>query len=323
MELFKLSPRLFLLLASIFGLFASNILSSPLPSSVNRTHVETQNGTATLLSPDRREAALKSSTAFPLLSDEETSKTSHSIKRRSIDLETRDNGLVQRYAAGGRTTYNKVDSVIDDVPDNDQEEITVTQHWNVDRPKTELSRLVQYALASLGIDTSSGNFKEVDATLKSNTQIFFKNAYGPKVGVLVASNNQAFQNGQRLAPNSWYQVAWSLWTEQCNAENESPSNLKYVIRETITNDVTGQLLDEITEGTGGQGNDASGNPFVSHWTSDDDAFYALLQSPNGLGVSKILEKYPNNVGYKQVSSIFAFYEPNWEVWTMWFELEEC
>lgn len=315
---------MFLLSVSVLGLFVSSILSFPLQPLASQTLVETRNGTPTLPSLNKRETAFESSLPFDVpTSGEDATKPLYWTNLSPTGLETRDDNLLKEYAAGGRTTYNRVARVIDEVPDDDQDEITVTDKWNVDKPKTELSTFAKYALGSIGIDAGSFNFKEVDAILKSNAQIYFKNIYAPKTGVIVATDNQAYQNGQRLAPNSWYEVTWSLWNEQCNADNESPSNLRYIIQDTISNDVTSQILDGITKGTNAKGTNDAGQPNISHWGPGDDAFYALLQSPNGLGVTKILEKFPNNVGYKQVGRISAFFEANWEIWTMWLELTDC
>lgn len=299
------SPRMFLFSVSILGLFISSILSFPL---------QPFGRTSTSLSLDKRETTLDSSlSAHYHTSGEDTTKSLNSTR-----LETRDDNLLKKYAAEGRNTYDKVESVIEEVPDDDQDHVTVTDKWNVDKPNTEISPFTKFALGSIGIDPGSGNFKEVDAILKSNTQIFFKNIYAPKAGVIAATDNQAYENGQRLAPNSWYEVVWSLWNEQCNEDDESPSNLRYIIRDGISNDVTSQILDEVAEGT-----NAKNANVVSHWYPGDDAFYALLQSPNGLGVTKILEKFPNNIGYKQVGRISAYFEANWGLWTMWLELTDC
>lgn len=313
-----------LLLVSVLSLFVSSILSFPLQPLVDEIIVEGRDRTPTFPSLHKRETAFESLLPFDYpTSGDDTTKPLNPTNLSSTGLETRDDDLVKKYAAGGRTTYNRVEGVIDEVPDDDQDEVTVTDKWNVDKPNPEISTFTKYALGSIGIDAGSVNFKEVDAILKSNAQIYFKNIYAPKAGVIVGLDNQAYQNGQRLAPNSWYEVTWSLWKEQCNAENESPSNLRYIIRDGISNDMTSDILDEIAEGTNAKGTNGAGQPNVSHWYPGDDAFYALLQSPNGLGVTKILEKFPNNVGYKQVARISAFFEANWEIWTMWLELKDC
>lgn len=315
---------MFLFFVSVLSFFVGSILSFPLQPLADQIIIQSRDGTPTLPSLDKRETVFESSHSFNHpTSGENITKPFDSINLPLLVLETRDDNLVEKYAAGGRTTYNRVEGVIEEVPDDDQDGITVTDNWRLDKPNPEISTFTKYALGRIGIDAGSVNFKEVDAILKSNAQIYFKNIYATRAGVIVGLDNQAYQNGQRLAPNSWYEVTWSLWNEQCNADNESPSNLRYIIRDGISNDVTSQILDEITEGTNAKEKDGAGQPNVSHWYPGDDAFYALLQSPNGLGVTKILEKFPNNVGYKQVGQISAFFEANWEIWTMWLELTDC
>lgn len=171
-----------------------------------------------------------------------------------------------------------------------------------------------FALDSYRINRDTGTFKDIIAYLKSNSNIRYRNYYGPSAGVLIAKSVYG-QAGDTRAPDRWSDVAWPLWTAACQQQSTPPSGIRLIIQEAIANDDTKELLNELTHG---KPQTKNGQPAIFSWTPDNQGYYALLQSPNGIGAAYISLHYPNAMGRKYVSKIRAY--KDYDIWTMMLEL---
>ncbi|KAJ5902890.1 hypothetical protein N7495_003418 [Penicillium taxi] len=253
-------------------------------------------------------------------------------KRRVSRIETplaETSTLYQKYLAKGHGKYNIALQTVQKPPSTDPGPSTINSNrWTMveitaelDDPlmsedeeipcdDEELELYSDFELSHLGIKWNQNTFKDILVYLKSNSKLRYRNYYGPKIGVIVAKSNYG-QVGKARAPDKWSDIAWLVWVQQCSLQNTLPSQLGYIIQEAIANDDTTTLLDEITRGMAKEEKD---KPVVFTWTPQDEEFYALLGSPNGIGTAFLSINYPNALGLKVPSYITAFSE--YKIWVM-------
>ncbi|KAJ5579660.1 uncharacterized protein N7459_005645 [Penicillium hispanicum] len=182
----------------------------------------------------------------------------------------------------------------------------------------EVELYSDFALQHLSISWNPNTFTDIIAYLKSNSDVRYRNYYGPSIGVIVAKSIWGMQGSRGVA--KWSDVTWPIWLQQCQKQNIQPSQLGYVIQEAISNDDTQALLNEFTAHL--PRTDDDGNPAIYTWLPEHQQYYSLLASPNGIGTAYILLNYPNAVGLKYVSSITAFVD-DYGIWVMTIHLSRA
>ena len=90
--------------------------------------------------------------------------------------------------------------------------------------------------------------------------------------------------GWYKAPHRWAEAIATAWLVACRGDKVPTSALKYVARLAVANEPTIRLLDEMT------GTERT-DPGVLNWTPLNPYFYALLGTPNGQGIVKLLSQY--------------------------------
>ena len=113
--------------------------------------------------------------------------------------------------------------------------------------------------------------------------------------------------GFDTAPDRWSTVSWPPWKLACQMDIHDPSDLQYILRMTVIHDATIETLDNAMKAAGKEELDAKGNPTFTTWTPDDDEFYAVLATPNGVGQVYFLVDYSNALKKKTIESITICY----------------
>lgn len=184
-------------------------------------------------------------------------------------------------------------------------------------------------------DDMARYFRVYEYYLRADRFFFYKNHMGPKAGIMIAVNNQGIDDNGKRAPARWSDVVWKAWTDECGADRLPTTNLRFVIQEIIINFTTQEILDEVTgrrDGDGDGGGDGGGqvvggpageDAIVYEFTPRDEDFYALLSSPNVIGVARVVMGYPVALGFKVVSRIRALRQPEslFQCWDVIVDLE--
>jgi hypothetical protein len=117
-------------------------------------------------------------------------------------------------------------------------------------------------------------------------------------------------------PVNWKDATWYQWQRLAGIEDEDVSNLQYIVRYNVVNEISKKAIqaafdgDDIYE--------------TKTFDSDDDTFYSLLGSPNASGIPKFLVEHQNALGKKTIESISikATEGDEEEQYMMWIKLTE-
>ncbi|KAF7173943.1 hypothetical protein CNMCM5623_006162 [Aspergillus felis] len=178
--------------------------------------------------------------------------------------------------------------------------------------------LDKYITNSLQMPTSGGvPVKHVqDVAVRVNGIFYprsggnYANVYYPSSGLLVADENfgpekTAPKIGEDGLPyvklKQWSDVAFLNWQQECSATGASVSNLKAVIRFSISNTDSGNIIAQVT---GGETIGGGKKPMV--FEAGNSNFNALLGTPNGSGVAWLLINHKAQMGLKTIASISLF-----------------
>lgn len=119
-------------------------------------------------------------------------------------------------------------------------------------------------------------------------RIFYENIYCPTNGGIVAERNHKIWKDD-TAKISWAEAVFSAWFTECKYTGVPVTGLQWVRRQTVTNDITLRLIEEMRKVHQPARRSVDGRVFeVYTLTSKDDDFFALFASPNGNGVYYLL-----------------------------------
>lgn len=131
----------------------------------------------------------------------------------------------------------------------------------------------------------------------SRTRTEYDNIYSPSNGLIAAHYNYKGDN----EPLFWSDVTFAIWTELSQSDGRSPKDLRYVARSNILNDFTSSiiyaamtLVPKLTR--------------VASFGPDDEAFMAVLGTPNGAGGVYLLMQHKHILGLKTISRVFVGYD---------------
>ncbi|KAH7127228.1 hypothetical protein B0J11DRAFT_579636 [Dendryphion nanum] len=156
---------------------------------------------------------------------------------------------------------------------------------------------------------------DVDGRRYRSTGSYFKSAMNRMYGVVLLSSSYGPENeGQFRSPpvpahelpllKRLSDVVWGMWSQ--NAGPNYIGNVRYFFRWSITNIAASQIIKRALTGK----KLVESYPCDSFQSTDpaprDEAFYALLGSPNGLGVAYFLIQHKGTLGVKYVHKIDVF-----------------
>lgn len=132
---------------------------------------------------------------------------------------------------------------------------------------------------------------------KGRRTTVLKNAFNSQLGIIVAVAN--FK--QEAEDTPWSDVVFSQWKD-ATWHRGDPTNLNYIIRHNIENVNTRFIIHEAHSKTG--------FPLTDHiklWTEGDgsDVFYALMGTPNGKGIPRMLKDHQRTLKRKTVAGIYT------------------
>lgn len=135
---------------------------------------------------------------------------------------------------------------------------------------------------------------------------------------------------RRRAPDRWSDLTWSVWVEKCRAQGKPPSGLKLIIKDRVTNRQTESIIEKATLDQKEVQEDTDVYSATLSPSSEGvlgEAFFAMLGSPNVIGVVYMLMDYINGVGRKTIKNIgLKKFDPHDYLdpihYFVWIELED-
>ncbi|KAJ5172937.1 hypothetical protein N7492_005530 [Penicillium capsulatum] len=148
----------------------------------------------------------------------------------------------------------------------------------------------------------SDHFFDVNAKLKKLKTLYYHSFFSPRPGVIIAASNEGYDKSSNTTmPWKWSKTIGTLWMQACTKDNLLPSSLKWIFRDTITNPETRDVLKEALLRT--KVNMKTLDTIEKTFTRKDEAFYAIMGTPNGNGIPWLLKEYAHHLGEKTVTSI--------------------
>lgn len=115
-----------------------------------------------------------------------------------------------------------------------------------------------------------------------------------------STDPQAWPAGAKVVPLSqWSDVTWLQWADETADDITQQRNLKYILHFGIVNDNTEAAIIRAVGGRQNLGTWADRRTFLPH----QEAFSALLGTPNGNGVAWFLAQHRAALGQRTVESI--------------------
>jgi hypothetical protein len=135
----------------------------------------------------------------------------------------------------------------------------------------------------------------------------FSNVFCPDHKIIIADNNKKATKAQRPPQNFWSDVVFAGWKIECERRGFPVSGLQQIIRSDITNTFTREIISKAYRKF--EPRTSVVDP-VTWWPSErtKEAFLALLGSPNGSGVARLLLEHEKAFGRKIILSV--------ETWTI-------
>ena len=152
--------------------------------------------------------------------------------------------------------------------------------------------------------------QKLTAKLKRNADLFYANFFIPKSGLIIATDIYGRGDDGDVAPSRWCDVAFPLWEELANKQEFAPNSLKFVIQNMVVSSVGNRLIREIFPPARRVPGPDNTPPSMTFTPSDAD-FYALLQTPNGVGSAYLCINYATSLNFAAVQSISLFYFDSW------------
>ena len=102
---------------------------------------------------------------------------------------------------------------------------------------------------------------------------------------------------------TWSDCAYLMWKKECQEQNKTISNVKYIFQEKVTNDTTNKVLDVILAKRGKARYSLDKWPGIRISTESDYDGMALLGSPNGYGPAYFLAQHQAELGRKKITEV--------------------
>lgn len=227
----------------------------------------------------------------------------------------------------GRSYWKDLQTVLEDPDASDIPIVDLSKHWRLDPPSvTSGTEAAKLAMQQERLNMNHPFFYS-SLQLKSHPAIWYKNDVSPASGIIIAKSNHGEaidpdSGAVTRAPTRWSAAIIPLWKLACQMNGVDPSALQYISQSTVINDQTIAVLNAAMAAANREKADRKGRPTFTKWTPEDDEFYAILATPNGVGVVYLLKDYPATLGWKTIKSIMIYFTGQGKDPNVWFEMED-
>lgn len=105
----------------------------------------------------------------------------------------------------------------------------------------------------------------------------------------------------------WSDVIWILWADQCKQAGKSEGSLKYVFRHSVMTPFTMRVMEAIINVRKGEYHDPwPGSTAYPSYGKAGNPFKALLGTPHGSGVVRLITDHLHALGSKSIESVTMF-----------------
>ena len=224
-----------------------------------------------------------------------------------------------KYAPSGVKYWNEFNNRGPNQPD--EVFCNFDQTWALDKRQSKLSPpaapfqpLLIEVGGDFGVEAGSSCYSEYAYWPKgevpdANAEI--SNLYSPKDKVIiVASVDRQINKKGPKAPDHWSTIAWHLWKEACVSVTKGTkdfSNLNYMFVRNVVNPETSAIFDEALKGLSVGENHYF---YPKETSTDTNAFWALLGSPNGNGLIHLLTDNKIALRGKSIVQLGVYQDPD-------------
>ena len=173
-----------------------------------------------------------------------------------------------------------------------------------DLVRSNVQDTVHRALAGAGISASNLRYVEVSSRKgrRRDKETAYINYIDGHNGVVLTT--EMFKVNDQNSPDKqlWAsEVIWQSWFHLAKIEERAASCLQTIGQYFVTNEETSQIIWESLQFSAA----TREGPTTGHveYTPLDNGFYALLGSPNGKAMMRMLSDHKSHIGYKTVERI--------------------
>ena len=209
---------------------------------------------------------------------------------------------MERELSRGRDAYAQLTQAINEHADNTDETFLDADEWEIESTQSGRAAFDYahfYVLGYIGIhEPQYETFRGIRVTYKGINfpRLFYGNVYSVATGTISAKDNRGrMMSPQVVAPQRWHHVVFAVWNWQCTLHHQDVSVLKYIIRQAVVNSVTKFVMNALVP------DPWFDKPYV--FTPPDKGFFALLGTPNCIGIAHLCRVYARALNYKTITKI--------------------
>ncbi|KAL8967825.1 MAG: hypothetical protein Q9197_005212 [Variospora fuerteventurae] len=120
-------------------------------------------------------------------------------------------------------------------------------------------------------------------------------------GVIICNENFADKDPNPPEKRLWpSEILWQIWERTAVRQQSTTSTLRAIARSTIINESTQNIIWQSTQSSTSS---REGEKGYVEYTSKDEAYYAILGSPNGGSTMRMLLDHKSEHGFRTVDKI--------------------
>ena len=198
----------------------------------------------------------------------------------------------------------------------DKQAITLKQdRWDVSpwfgTPSRSISAMLGLSLKAPYVTVIANHIGgTLDGQEKPGVQrASYVNLFSPQDHIIICDSNNKGEHAPNPPKLFWSDVIFALWKQECEKAKLPPSSLKYIVRKHVINKITQDIVAHAYKTF------KSGTPSFEAETwlpngDTKDVFLALLGSPNGSGVARLLLEHVTELGRKTIASVTTVSHPD-------------
>lgn len=124
---------------------------------------------------------------------------------------------------------------------------------------------------------------------------YYDEIYSPKNKLIVVDD---IRRNPMIPGPHWSDMTYAIWQDTCVNSGVSTQNLQFIIQYVIMNDVTLNVINEISRRLKSKG------PWTVYpYGATADHFRAILGTPNGYGTVYLLGEHETSLGHRTIAYI--------------------
>ena len=185
--------------------------------------------------------------------------------------------------------------------DEEHKQLLDLYEIETDRLRVNVVNHIRTALATIGLTINNLRYVEVKSPGKD--EVAYTNYFDAENGIIICNENYKARDknppGNRLWPS---EILWQSWTMEAKTMQCSPSDLKAIVRLQIVNETTKHIIWHALQSSTSS---KEGPDFLREYTNIDDGYHAILGSPNGASVMRMLKDHTAAIGHRTIERVIV------------------